>query len=216
MKKLFLFLYLGMFFIVASCDKSAKTEDLQESLDQEMIFTEGDNNAIPITPDATTMDVQLPNGNIITIDIPIEFQINEDGTPKVEKSATSRRTACTNVVTVYPYSNDSFTKWNVQNVNIKMANTFKFGQLNQQISSSGTPLDPGDEFNISVNSNNDNYGCNDITLIVGSWNCFGGKFDFMKMDFVGDISNVGMGNLSICHDKCGLNPAWSTFQGSGC
>ena len=181
-----------------------------------MIFTKGDDNAIPITPGATTMDVQLPNGEIITIDIPIEFQINEDGTSNIEKPASSRSGACTNVVTIYPYSNDPFTQWNVQSVNIKMADTFKFGQLNQYISSSGTPLDPNDEFRISVNSYNDNSGCNDITLIVGSWNCFGGKFDFLQMDFVGDISLLKMGSLNICHDKCGLNPEWSTFNNSGC
>ena len=94
MKKLSLLLYLGVFFIIVSCDKT-KTEDLQESTGQEMIFTKGDDNAIPITPGATTMDVQLPDGHTITIDIPIELQINEDGTAKVEKPATSRYTACT-------------------------------------------------------------------------------------------------------------------------
>ena len=95
-------------------------------------------------------------------------------------------------------------------------NTNTFGKLNQYFSSSSTALNPGDKLWISVNSYNNYYGCNDITLIVGSWNCSGGKFDFMNMDFVGDVSNKSMGSMSICHDKCGLNPAWSNFRTSGC
>ena len=126
MKKLFLFLSLGIFFTVVSCDKSTKTEDLLKSTEQKSEFTliKGQ-NAIPIQSGATTMNVELPNGQTIEVDIPVEFQLNEDGTPKVDRPATSRSWPgdCQNVVTVYPYSGDPFTQSNVNSVTIYYAST---------------------------------------------------------------------------------------------
>jgi len=219
MRKLSLFLYFGIFFIVVSCNKSTQTEDLQdfqESTEQEMIFTEGDNHVVPITPGVATMDVQLRNGNIITLDIPKEFQMNEDGTSKVEQPASSRSYRCNNLVTVYPYSNDSFTMWNIQSMPIRIGNTTRFGKLNTQFNYPGKFLSQGDIFSVGVIPQSPTYGCNDITIVVISWNCSGAKFDFMYMDFVGSLSSITLGTLNICHDKCGLKPIWSTFSNAGC
>lgn len=202
MKKLSLFLFLGLFFVVTSCNKSAKTEDLEESIEQFQT-----KERVSIEPGATTAKLQLPNGRIIQMDIPIELQLNEDGTPKAERPATSRAGDCNNVIIVHPVANNSATASNVS-AKFPMRAYFSgagiVGAFGQSSSSGNIYLSTGTPVGYQFTAKNGSV-TNDITLIIGSWSCSGGQFHFEDLTFQGNFSNTSLGTLSICNGKCGYN-----------
>lgn len=210
MKKLSLFLFMGVFFIIMSCNKSTKTEDLQESLDQSQT-TEAtvirSDVTVSIEPGATTAELQLPNGQIIQMDIPIEFQLNEDGTPREEKPASSRAGDCNNVIIVHPVPNDPATAGNESGKSPMLAYYSGAGvtaDFNQSSSSGNIFLTTGTPVGYKFTPKNFSI-TNSITLIIGSWSCSGGQFHFESLSFQGTFNNTALGTLTICNGKCGYN-----------
>ncbi|GEM_PF-6882065 len=208
MKKLSLFLFLGLFFAVTSCDKSAKTEDLGESVNQtetQNIVVSETQNTVLILPGMTSVDVRLPDGRTIQMDVPIELQLKEDGTPKADRPASSRAGDCNNVISIYPSAN-SGTVANLSSDGSKVhfAGQSRIAPLNENTTSNDIYLFSGGNAGYTFEAENSSF-TNSVFLIIGSWDCSGGKFDFVNLSFQGDYSGADMGSISICKEKCGYN-----------
>jgi len=238
MKKISILLSLGLLLTIFSCENSTKQDNVLSpalpSLTKE------------VNKETKLIEIVTPYGETIKMPVPADIDENKIEFEHVSSEAaiprntgcciTTDGTPCTSVLTFYAIPrNAGASNFEKLNINVGPAaptyphcgdglptgsnrcKTYSFG-MNKYVSTGSQDLESGDLVELEGLALNTT--CVDFLLIMGQWNCSGGKILFYDVCESGQsyvfINQVGIGKVTTCYQKCGLNPIPWTPTCSSC